>query len=377
MILTGYIVLSLLLALAYAGVMGIYLHSWRRLPEWTVPDRYVPLTTVTVLVPARNEAAMLAACLDSILSASYPKHLLELIVLDDHSEDDTARIASRYQDRVRLIRLAEVPGEVLAGKKKAIEKGVSLARGELIVTTDADCVVPPDWLRLLVSLYEARRPGAIAAPVLFRPGRSLFQAFQALDNIGMMGITAAGIGLDWHRMGNGASLCYPKTVFESVGGYSGLPDRASGDDLFILQKIARRASVVFLKNPEAAVQTEACPDLSAFVQQRLRWGTKNAALPEKTVKAVLALVFFLCCSVVTNFLLVFYYPPLVWMLAIQLALKALADFLFLSELCAFFRRRALMHWFWPAFLLHIAYIAGMGLLSLFLPRYTWKGRLLR
>ncbi|MFN0016311.1 MAG: glycosyltransferase [Saprospiraceae bacterium] len=369
----------LVIALAYTIVIAGYLRGWRRMPVWETPAGFLPQTPITVLVPARNEAANIGACLQALLTCTYPADLLEILVLDDHSTDGTADIAAQVagtnEGRVRVIRLAEL-APTSFGKKNALALSVSCARNELIATTDADCLVPPDWLLLLASLYEAKRPGAIVGSVVAYGERTIFQRFQALDLAGMAGITGAGIALGWHRIGNGANLCYTKSAFEAVGGFAGNTDRASGDDVFLLQKIARHHPVLFLKNP-AAVRTPVCPDLPAFVWQRLRWGTKNTALPEPGAKAALAVVFLCCATLALNTVLLFWMPALTWAWLSQLALKALADYALLREMCRFFGRRGLLSGFWPSFFLHTAYITGIGAGSLFVKKYTWKGRAVR
>ncbi|MBL7774538.1 MAG: glycosyltransferase [Saprospiraceae bacterium] len=362
------------LALAYAGLQLCYWRAWRRLPVWAVPGGWAPRTLVTVLVPARNESGHIAACLHAILSAHYPAELLEVLVLDDFSEDDTARQAAAIPG-VCVLRLADYPEAAPGGKKRALELGIAQARGTLIAATDADSRVPPDWLRLSVSLYEQRRLGAIVGPVAIAPERGgLLSGFQALDLAGMVGITGAGLGLGWHRMGNGANLCYPKVQFEAVGGYTGNRHLASGDDLFLLQKIARRAPVVFLKNAGATVRTPAQTTWLAFARQRLRWGSKAPALPEWSTRLSLALVFVLSCSVLYTAGLAFFYPKIWPVLLLQVALKGLSDYILLAEMCRFFQRRDLLRWFFPALVLHPLYIAGIGAWSLFAGPYHWKGR---
>jgi glycosyltransferase involved in cell wall biosynthesis len=330
------------------------------------------------VLPARNEAAHISACLQSIFDNNFPKALLEILVLDDHSEDATAelvrQVAAASEGTLRLLQLASCAAPGFSGKKKAIEWAVSEATGALIVCTDADCIVPPDWLGLLVSLYETKRPGAIAGPVLIHREQRMLQRFQALDMAGMMGITAAGLRLNWHTMGNGANLCYPKATFQAVGGFGGSHHLASGDDFFLLQKIARRAPVFFLKNKRAAVRTEAPPRLSGFLQQRLRWGTKNAYLPDWGAKAALGLVLLCCSSIAMTAVLVLCQLIPLWLLLAQLGFKALADFILLREVCIFFGRRGLLRWFWPSFCIHTGYIVVTGFASLILSRYTWKGR---
>ncbi|MCB0543305.1 MAG: glycosyltransferase, partial [Saprospiraceae bacterium] len=282
---------SVFLAFVYACLLLVYLKGWRATPEWTLPEGYKPRTGISVLIPARNEADRIAACLRAIAAGSYPPSLLEIIVIDDFSDDATAAVVQRFQSgiSIRLVHLSDIlPAEhaMLANKKAAIEAGVALAHGPLIVTTDADCIAPADWLRIIASRFEAGDLQLLTAPVALHREKNLLQRFQSLDLLGLMGITAAGMHLGFQRMANGANLAYTKEVFENVGGYAGNRSLSSGDDMFLVQKIARlhTSSVAFLKNPAAAVRTEAAADLRSFVQQRIRWGTKNAALPEWPVR---------------------------------------------------------------------------------------------
>jgi poly-beta-1,6-N-acetyl-D-glucosamine synthase len=159
--------------------------------------------------------------------------------------------------------------------------------------------------------------------------------------------------------------------------------------MFLIRKFEkhRPGSVFFLKSRRAAVFTEAPADWRAFVQQRIRWGTKNAAFPEWSLRAALAAVLLFCCSVAANFFWTLFetskavfsektsdlYLPLC-ILIFQLSFKSFFDFLFLNDLCRFFHRKELMKGFWVSFALHIVYIVWAGLGSLFFKKYKWKGR---
>ena len=395
-------IVSILLTVAYAALLLLYWYGWRALPEWRVPEGWTPATRVSVVIPARNEAANIEACLRSILEGSYPAELLEVIVVDDFSEDGTATRVAQFSERwshsegtapIVLLQLSECIStgqSVFSHKKEAIETGVTRATGDLIVTTDADCLVPNDWLRLLVSHFDRQKNTVIlTAPVAFHREHNLIQRFQALDFLGLMGITGAGIRLGWQRMGNGANLAYSKKVFRTVDGFDGNKNHASGDDMFLIQKVAARwpAGVFFLKNPAATVLTEAKPGWRAFVQQRLRWGTKNAALPEWPVRLALLTVFLFCWSILLTALLAVaglfvagktaesFHLSLV--LAFQILGKATFDFFFLRALCRYFRREDLLRWFVPAFFLHTLYIPLLGAASLLFKEYEWKGRQVR
>lgn len=371
------------LSLAYAWLLSWYSRAWRSISNANTPKNFIPQKRITILIPARNEAAKIGACLQSILAGQYPSNLLEIIVLDDFSTDRTLEVARAFLPDFSVIRLAEhLPAEArfTANKKKALELGVNMAKGELIVSTDADCLAPPNWLWHLASAFENPTIQMVCAPVMFHDEKNGLQRFQSLDFLGLMGITGAGYHLGWHQMANGANLAYRKTAFETVGGYAGNTHLASGDDMFLVQKIARKwpGSVQFFKNLEATVRTQAAPDFGAFWQQRLRWGTKNAALPDWPLRLSLLTVFLFCWSIWLNLGLFLWnaaeFASNGWIFWIQILVKALFDYLFLSEMCRFFERKDLMRWFWPSFLMHTAYIAVLGTASLFLKKYTWKAR---
>ncbi len=379
---TGWIIFFALLAGIYVFIILNYLKGWRSLPGWEIPPAFAPQTRVSVLIPARNEALHIARCLESVLNQTYPASLFEVIVLDDHSEDDTFHIVeeiSRRQPQVKILRLADFvkSGETQSFKKKALEIGIGQASGELIVTTDADCIAPPEWLMLLVSLFEKNNPVFIAAPLGFHKGKNLLQRFQSLDMLGMMAVTGAGIHHRLNYLCNGANLAYPKVVFQQVNGFEGIDKLASGDDMLLLQKIAGRypERIEFLKNRRATVLTTAMPDVRSFFSQRLRWASKSASYSDRRVTLILGLVFFYCWAIIASFL---FSVCLEWQAAVfaggLFLVKGLTDYFFLREMTAYFRRKDLMKSFISSQFLHLAYISIVGLLANLIKSYSWKGR---
>ena len=378
MIFSAYFASCTVLALVYVILLAIYRYGWDLLEEWEVPNDFTPTTSISIIIPARNEEAFIGACIQSILVQNYPKHLLEIFVIDDHSSDQTASIVRSFADhRLRLLNLKDYEKTTTAFKKAGIEFGIQNSRGELIITTDADCVLPSNWLDFLVSFYENGSYSFIAAPVQFHHTNTLMERFQALDFLGMMLITGSGIRLKWMHLCNGANLAYPRAVFEEVGGFEGVDHLASGDDMLLLHKVAKHYpdQIGFVKSKEAAAQTEAKKSWAAFFQQRMRWATKSAHYQEWQVTLVLAMVFFLCCTIFLNLLLV---PFLGWsflFLALaQLAIKTIADYFFLRQAAQYFGRLDLMRSFLPSQFLHLAYIIGIGIFSNLVKSYRWKGR---
>jgi len=367
----------------YVYLIRKYLYYWHQLPYWELPENFKPTIGVTIIIPARNEAANIKACLDSVGQQNYPSHLFEIILVNDHSEDNTAEIASALPyANLKIIHLADLitqAGEQ-SFKKAGIAAAIEQAAHPLIVTTDADCIVSPDWLNLLVSFYEAHDYKFIAAPVNFYNENGLLEKFQSLDFQGMMGITGAGIQGDFMRMCNGANLAYERAAYRIVGGFAGIDQLASGDDMLLMQKVIRHFpdSVGYLKNPDARTLTKAQPDLKSFIRQRLRWATKSAVYPEHQVTFMLAMTFFFCWSIMLSFLLIpFLGLKMGLIFLIQLLIKSIVDYQLLSTMTRFFNRKDLLSTFWISQVYHILYIAGIGLLANLKKEYQWKGRKVR
>lgn len=358
-------------AILYASFLSWYRRVWDLIPPFDVPDSFQPTTKITVLVPARNEADAIMDCLQSLYQQNYPSHLFEVIVLDDGSEDDTASLVqSYYWPQLRLIRRAG------GGKKKAIEHGVSASIGELVVTTDADCVAPKNWLRFIAAAYEQFDATFIAAPVIFHRETNFLQQFQSLDLMGMMVLTGAGIAGQLHYLSNGANMAYPRHIFLGLGGYQ-KHLHASGDDVYLIHQVARHTPkrVIFIKQEEATVRTQAPSEWQAFWQQRIRWATKNKATRDWDLLLSITQSFMMCWFIILSFFGGFWFGAKSILLAFTLlGCKAFQDYHLLKKATEFFHRPGLMQWFWPSQVMHILYIALVGLFANLTKKYVWKGR---
>jgi cellulose synthase/poly-beta-1,6-N-acetylglucosamine synthase-like glycosyltransferase len=348
--------------------------KWRSLPAGDLHSGYVPQTSVSVIVPARNEAPFLDRCLGSLVAQDFPPHLLEIIVVDDHSEDETAAIAQSFESRgVDLISLPQ--GQ--SSKKAAIQAAIALARGELIATIDADCEAPPGWLSTMIGYYEKHRPALLAGPVAFFDDGPLPRQFQALDMLGMTAVAGAGIRGGWFHMGNGANLVYERSAFYQAGGFGDPARLASGDDVLLMQKMAKAfpGKIAYVKSRDALIMTEPAPDLEAFWNQRLRWGGKAVHYDEWKLKALAAVVLAGSAAVLFSFLAIPWLGMLPFLAA--LTVKSLADYRFLAQPVRFFGKESLLSIFWQAQFIHVLYIALSGAASLAGRPYLWKGRRVR
>lgn len=372
-----YLGLSLTLTIIYICIILVYVCGWHRLQVSPTPtSEYLPTTTISVLIAARNEESAIAKCLDSIFAQNYPTELYEIIVIDDYSDDNTKSIAIQKGATVIDLAIGKLPGS----KKKAIEKGVSRAKGKLIVATDADCLTQKNWLRHIAHFYEQTQYRFIALPVSFYEEKNIFEKSQSIDFLGLMLITGSGIQEGFMHMCNGANLAYERSVFREVGGFAGIDQLASGDDMLLMQKVALKypGSLGFLKNNEATVFTHAKPTWNTFVSQRVRWASKTNSYKEFLVTTILALVFFFCNNIILSALLIPFLGKIALLICLlQLTVKAIMDYYLLLPATRFFNRIDLLRSFWPAFFGHILYIIVVGALANLVFNYEWKGRRVR
>jgi cellulose synthase/poly-beta-1,6-N-acetylglucosamine synthase-like glycosyltransferase len=375
--------ISLLLIIPYGMLIAYYHSAWKAIPIYSpaTPGSPSPHTRISVLVPARNEAVNIGACLDSLVAQSYSRALYEVIVIDDHSTDRTWEILAARPDtdmHFRAMRLADaqpVPERVKAHKKFAIEVGVGVATGELIITTDADCRFHPDWLRTMAGFYEDTGAKFIAAPVKIAAANSFLSIFQTLDFITLQGITGAAVYKNFHSMCNGANLAYTKEAFFAVDGFRDIDQIPSGDDMLLMHKVFKKypGKLFFLKNREAIVSTKEETSWRGFINQRVRWASKADHYQDRLIFWALLLVYlvnldFLCLLVAACWNIGY-----LWIFFALLIGKILIEFAFVRSSALFFGQQRLMAWFPLMQPLHILYTVAVGWLGKF-GSYSWKDR---
>lgn len=378
---------SLVFFVVYAALILYYTISWNSIPTFN----HTPSTfnlKLSIIIPARNEEHNIAACLDSICNQSYPKDLFEIIVIDDHSTDNTPAIVKKYAaQNVKLISLKDkVEGQQLNSyKKKAIEIAMTAANGELVITTDADCIVKENWLHTIAAFYRQTNAAFIAMPVSYDCSNSFIEIFQALDFMTLQGITGASVYKKIHSMCNGANLAYTKKSFKEVNGFTGIDNIASGDDMLLMHKIytLHPDRVFFLKSQEVIVHTAPAKTIRGFLNQRIRWASKADKYDDKRIFWVLLLVY------VFNLLLVAL-PAIAVVKNIQCSIlhiqfsildfwlcliigKTIIELIFLLPVAKFFSKQSLL-WLFPiAQPFHIVYTVIAGWLGKF-GSYEWKQR---
>jgi len=273
---------------------------------------------------------------------------------------------------VHLLSLADYfkQNEISSFKKKAIEKAVMHAKGNWIVTTDADCIAPLNWLLLYHQYIEKNQPVFVAAPVMFIKEKGILNQFQLLDFLALQGITAAAVGAGKHSMSNGANLAFEKLAFIAVGGYQGVDAIASGDDMFLMHKMKMTLSnrIGYLFHPGAIVLTKAMQDWKSFIMQRIRWSSKARFYDDRSIFWVLLLVYLFNFSFLAMLLMGHFGS-----LFIALAFKTFFELFFLDPVAKFYQLPTQLKYFAFYQPLHISYTILAGLFGQ-VKTYNWKGR---
>lgn len=335
---------------------------------------------ISVVIAARNEEDTLPDLLESLLRQDYPADKYEILVVNDQSDDNTARILSNYSkrcDQISSVHITATPDEY-SPKKYALSRGIEEASGDIILTVDADCTVKPTWISTMNSYFE-ENVGMVVGLSAIRPEdeTSLLQRWQSLDFIALMAANEAAMNLGIPLSASGQNLGFTREAFEQVGGYRPISDRATGDDVLLLQLIRNRTdfAIVFAGNPRAHNSTRPETTLNDLLQQRIRWASD--APIQFTMSPLffvyLLIVFFMYLAVAGGVVLAVVKPAFLIYLIPGILLKMSGEYLLLRYATRLYEYPGLITVLPIWSLLQIPYVIVTALGGIFYD-YNWKGR---
>ena len=335
---------------------------------------------ISVIIPCRNEAQNIPGNIADLLVQNYPRDLFEVIFVDDHSEDSTAAIVLSYtksDSRIRLLTMKDST-RGLSGKKQAIAYGIEHTKGEIIVTTDADCRYSSTWLTTIAGYFDDET-GFLSGPVTFHQNKGFFQSMQVVEFAGLVLAGAGLIGLSHPTICNGANIAYRKSLFYQVNGFADNHGLSSGDDELVMRKIHKLGTyrVKFAANAGATVLTDAAKTLGEFLNQRARWASKGLYYNKLFVLLGLIPFFlFFLSLLVLPILGVLFREYYFLLFLILFCIKGLIEFAILRQGKAFLGTKVRFAEFFLAQTLHPLYIVVASFLGTF-KSYTWKERVIK
>jgi cellulose synthase/poly-beta-1,6-N-acetylglucosamine synthase-like glycosyltransferase len=354
--------------------LGLFLtkNSGQQLPVFS--------TNVTTIIPARNEEENILNCLNCLLVQEYPSTLLEIILVDDGSTDQTSSIIEKFiaenpSFKLKLLKPNSTSGQG-GSKKKAIIHAIANSSGELIIAADADVRPGKKWIAGMVAYYQEYHPKMILGPVAYNGSSSFFGKIQECEFMGMIAAAEGSCSLGRPLMCNGANLAYTRKSFESVGGFEDNLGIPSGDDMFLMMKIRKRFgrdAVQFNRSPDVIVFTAPNKNLNSFFRQRLRWVSKNRKVRDPFVLGVAVITYLFNAGLLAGMAVGFFVTG-IWILTVSsLGVKYILEWLILRRYAAYMEKKNILKILPVVQVLNIFYVTFAGLLGNFIS-YEWKGR---
>lgn len=372
-----FLIIVALLLLVYGGMVLYFSWLWGRLSPLLVVSKAGKREEnkqLSVVVVFRNEAKNLPNLIADFIQQDLPQKYWEVLWVDDFSEDESLEIVKNAQSSLPNSHILknDTFSHILSPKKRAITQAISKAEGKWIVCTDADCRVPTSWLSAILEYLEQTDAYFVSMPVRILAQGGFFQQWQAVEFASLIGTGAACIALHKPTMCNGANIAYNKAIFEQVGGFAGSEHIPSGDDEFLMHKIATQfpQKVQFLKSQAVLVSTQAHENWKQFFHQRKRWASKWEHYQNSFAKMLAVFIFLANLSVLV---LPFWIFEKTWVVLGLLVFKFVAEFVFLTAVLRFFRQKKLTFWIPILFVLYPIYAVFFALISR-LKSYEWKSR---
>ena len=236
-----------------------------------VPKTQLQLPNISIVVALKNEAENVKNLVASLKSIDYPKENLEIIMVNDHSTDDTL---THLKNSTNI----SVYSNAENGKKRALELGIKKAKGDWIAVTDADCELSGSWLKSMTS-FITEETKMVLGPVFIADGSGFLTDLQTIEFLALQGATSGSAGNSSPISANGANMLFKKKAFEQVNPYEDNYHLNTGDDQFLMMAIHNEFSngIVYAQHTDAMVHTKPVRSWNKYIQQRVRWASKGAA----------------------------------------------------------------------------------------------------
>lgn len=363
-------------SIAYAVLGTGILVGVRRLRR-PLREEGEPLPFVSVLVAARNEERNIGSCLESLFHQDYPADRYEVVLVNDRSTDGTQAIVDAFAVRhpnLVPVRIFEDPIGI-SGKQNALRTGAKRCRGEIILNTDADCVVPPTWISTMVRHFGEGVGLVIGVPVCHAKEEkaSLFVRIQSLDFAFLLNLAIGAAGWDQAATCIGNNFAYRRQASDDAGGYEEM-GFALTEDAALLRAIRRtgRWYISAADVPEAVVLTEPVRTFRQLYRQRARWilgGQRTRALAIQLLYLVLLYHLLLLAAPVF-----WWVPELREVASFAFFSKFFMDFVMSLQATGRLRRRDLLRVYPLMEIFFIAYSSIIGVAALLSQKVEWKGQ---
>lgn len=359
------LIFSLIILFFYCFLILRFFYAWKKTPEYISYGKHSKFF-ISVVIPFQNESKNLEALIEGLKRQQYPIDKHEVILVDDHSTDDSLKIADMLTEDVMNIRC--VRNNSIKGKKYALYTGIEQARGENILISDADCSFSPGWISIFASFISANPElKLISSGVKLKSNNSFIQSFQSLEFSSLIATGAASFFQKDPIMCNGANLAFKKELFLEAFDQMH-PEINTGDDIFLMLYTKKNypGKYAFLKNNNAFTISSALNNWKDLIMQRIRWSSKSTYYRDFYIIITAILVLFINTCLLILFISSFFQPVLFTFFLFFLFMKSIPDFLLLKIYLSFSRQKRLLKFFLPSQLINIIFIPLSGITGILL-----------
>ncbi|HRE41056.1 MAG TPA: glycosyltransferase [Ignavibacteria bacterium] len=359
----------LVISLLYLILHGYLLFGLSNSINLKSDDKQLPF--VSVIIAARNEKDNITRCINSLKKIKYDKSLYEIILVNDKSTDNTKELmylASGNDKNIIIIDSRNSESSNLKGKANAIDTAIEIAKGDIILTSDADCEISPDWIIETAKYYDSKT-AMVCGFTNIKYTESLFFKMQALDWVYLLSLASGSTGINNTLSCIGNNLSFRKSVYLEVGGYEGIEFSVT-EDFALMRAIfkLKKYKIKYPVNEKSVVWTEGCKDLKTLYKQKKRW--LKGGLKINLLGYIIG--FELYIMNLTLIFGLFFLDPLIYIALI--AIKFFSELLIMIPVIFRLKLKNLFQYF----LFFEIYFAVYGLLLpfsfLFGNKIDWKGR---
>lgn len=371
---TSYLLLFLLLI--YIRQIYSFFLGLRRLTTGTNSIEH----TITIIIPARNEEHNIGNCLKSLLTQNYPKDKFSIIIVDDRSTDNTASVVRKISEQtdINISLFGTDDASIIRSPKiRALTQGIQHASGEIIITTDADCIAHPHWISTINSYFESH-VGIVTGLTVYQKNEKIspvFWGIQFLDFISYTAIAAGAIGRNKVLVCNGSNMAFRIEAFDDSGGFDTLTHINTGDDSLLAQKIVESGKWKprFAFEESATISTQPVLTWKEVLHQRMRWVGQTAYYPAY-------MMFFMICTFIMFIgltvslpLTIIHWTVIPWIVA---GGKFAIDYLIMNRFTTLTRTDNAMQYFLPTAIIHIPFVLIATIGGYFFS-FEWKEQKLK
>lgn len=328
---------------------------------------------ITIMVAARNEQKRILDCLRSLDAQDYPKHLTQILIGNDRSEDATGRIVAEFIADKPCFSLVEIvedwPG--IKFKQNVLAQLAQKATGEILLITDADITHDPTWAAQIVAAFEephfGQKPAMVSGATLVRD-EGFWGAMQALDWLGGMATIKTFDALGKPITANGNNTAITRAAYDAVGGYQTVPFSVTEDYKLMEAVVKKGMRHKMLYNAKICNGTWPVLGLNSFLSQRNRWFQGGKSGPWYAT-AMFTVIAFATPFLIGGF---FVWPREMWLAL--LTAKFTADFALVAMASSALGRPGLTRYMPVYFVYFSVLVLTLPLYFLTGRKVVWKGK---